>query len=169
MKKFAYMAAIVALTGVAAAATTEEDPAAVIAGEAAAAGDEVGDGEAIVDEQDGEDTEENVASRYLLAQLSIIQGLTERLSGDLVAAVPTEVAESLKELLEDAHALEGMAVDVGAGEYDEQLEEMAGDPSVQSLYDKLDSAIARLETMSYYNCPELEDVVSQILNIIADL
>ena len=101
MKKFSCMAAIVALTGVAVAATTEEDPAAVIAGEAAAAGDEVGDGEAIVDEQDGEDTEENVASRYLLAQLSIIQGLTERLSGDLVAAVPTEEAESLKELLED--------------------------------------------------------------------
>ena len=88
---------------------------------------------------------------------------------NLVAAVPAEVAESLQELLEDAHALEDMAVDVGAGEYDEQLEEMAGDPSVQALYDKLDAATARLEDMSYYNCPELEDVVSKILNIIADL
>lgn len=168
MKKFAGIAAVVSLLGVA-MATTEEDPAAVIAGEAAVAGDEVGEGEAIVHEEEGEGSEENVASRYLLAQLSIVQGLTERLSGELVAAVPEEVAESLKEVLAEAHALERMAIDVGAGEYEELLQELEGDPAVQVLYDKLDAATAKLEEKSYYNCPELEEVVSQILNIISDL
>ena len=64
----------------------------------------------------------------------------ERLSGDLVAAVPDEVAESLKEVLAEAHALERMAIDVGAGELEELLADMEENPAVQALYDKLDAS-----------------------------
>ncbi|MBQ3217560.1 MAG: hypothetical protein IJB33_01650 [Akkermansia sp.] len=142
------------------------DPVVLLAAEADGAAAE---GENIVHEQEDGDAVENIASRYMLAQLSIVQGLTERLSSDLVAAVPDEVASSLQEVLADARALEAMAIDVGAGEYDELLDEMESDPAVRALYDKLDAVIADLEDKAYYNSPGLAEVVSLILNIISDL
>lgn len=164
MKKFSCLA-VLTCWGVAVAAEPY-DPVAMLAAEADAAAAE---GENIVDEQEGGETEENVATRYMLAQLSIVQGLTERLSGDLVAAVPDEVAESLKEVLAEAHALEHMAIDVGAGELEELLADMEENPAVQALYDKLDASVEGLESHAYYNSSELEEVVGEILNIISDL
>lgn len=144
-----------------------EDPAAVLAREAAS--EPVAEGDNIVDEDPGAQVEENIASRYVLAHLSIAQGLTERLSGDLVAAVPDEVAEGLREVLEEARALEHMAIDVGAGEYDEIMAEIAADPEVQKLMAGLEVITATLEERGYYNSPDLEEVVSEILNILSDL
>ncbi len=164
MKKFACFAVMMSWCG--AVAAEPHDPVAMLAAEADAAAAE---GENIVHEQEGGETEENVATRYMLAQLSIVQGLTERLTGELVAAVPEEVAEALEEVLEEAHALEAMAIDVGAGELEELLEAMADDPAVQVLYDKLDAAVVALEAHAYYNCVALEEVVGEILNIISDL
>lgn len=146
--------------------SAETDPGAVVAAEAAAL-DEVGGN--ILEVDPAGDYEANIATRCLMAQLSIVQGLLEHLSGDLVAAVPEEVAEQLQELLQEARSLESMAIDIGAGEYEELQTELAADSSVQELWDKLDEVTAQLEQRSYYNCPELEEVVSEILNILADL
>lgn len=145
-----------------------DDPMVVLAAEIAAVAPEE-EGQNIVEEDVQGAAEENIATRCLMAQLSIVQGLTERLSSDLVAAVPEEVAESLQEQLAEAQSLESMAIDIGAGEYEELQAEMAQDPAVQAVLDRLDEVTARLEEKSYYNCPALEEVVSQILNILSDL
>lgn len=145
-----------------------DDPMVVLAAEIAAVAPEE-EGQNIVEEDVQGAAEENIATRCLMAQLSIVQGLTERLSSDLVAAVPEEVAESLQEQLAEAQSLEAMAIDIGAGEYEELQAEMAQDPAVQAVLDRLDEVTARLEEKAYYNCPALEEVVSQILNILSDL
>lgn len=145
-----------------------DDPMVVLAAEFASVSPE-DEGQNIVEEDVRGAADENIATRCLMAQLSIVQGLTERLSSDLVAAVPDEVAESLQEQLAEAQSLEAMAIDIGAGEYEELLAEMAQDPAVQAVLNRLDEVTARLEEKSYYNCPELEEVVSQILNILSDL
>ena len=145
-----------------------DDPMVVLAAEFASVSPDE-EGQNIVEEDVQGAAEENIATRCLMAQLSIAQGLTERLTSDLVAAVPEEVAESLQEQLAEAQSLEAMAIDIGAGEYDELLAEMSQDPAVQAVLNRLDEVTARLEEKSYYNCPALEDVVSQILNILSDL
>lgn len=145
-----------------------DDPMVVLAAEIAAVSPDE-EGQNIVEEDVQGAAEENIATRCLMAQLSIVQGLTERLSSDLVAAVPEEVAESLQEQLAEAQSLEAMAIDIGAGEYEELQAEMAQDPAVQAVLDRLDEVTARLEEKAYYNCPALEEVVSQILNILSDL
>ncbi len=150
--------------------TATGDPTALLAAEVAAGVSPAEDeGQNIVEEDAAGAAEENIATRCLMMQLSIVQGLTEHLSGDLVAAVPEEVAEDLQELLTEAQSLENMAIDIGAGEYEELQAEMSRDPAVHAELNRLDEAIAHLEEMSYYNCPELEDVVSKILNILSDL
>lgn len=146
--------------------STATDPGAAMAAEAAALDEASGN---FLEADPSGDYEANIATRCLMAQLSIVQGLLEHLSGDLVAAVPEEVAEQLQELLQEAMSLESMAIDIGAGEYEELQVELAADSSVQELLDKLDEVTAELEQKAYYNCPELEEVVSQILNILADL
>lgn len=150
--------------------TATGDPTALLVAEVAAGiGSAEDEGQNIVEEDAAGVAGENIATRCLMMQLSIVQGLTEHLSGELVAAVPEEVAEELEELLAEAESLEDMAIDIGAGEYEELQAEMSRDPAVHALLNKLDETIARVEEMSYYNCPELEDVVSKILNILSDL
>ncbi len=169
---FAFTAVAVALMGNSHAQLVlpyaVDDPVVLLVAEISAeAADE--EGQNIVEEDSAGAAGENIATRCLMMQLSIVQGLTERLSTDLVAAVPEEVAEDLQELLMEAQSLESMAIDIGAGEYEELLNDMSRDPAVHAVLNKLDDTIARLEEKSYYNCPELEDVVSRILNILSDL
>lgn len=146
--------------------SAESDPGAAMAAEAAALDD---GGSNFLESDPAGDYEANIATRCLMAQLSIVQGLLEHLSSDLVAAVPEEVAEQLQELLQEARSLESMAIDIGAGEYEDFQMELAADTSVQELLDRLDDVTSQLERRAYYNCPELEEVVSEILNILADL
>lgn len=164
IRKFSSMVIAGVLVGIAQA--EYDDPVAVLAAEDDSA--TLAEGENIVHEDDTE-TEESLASRYLMAQLSIVQGLTERLTSDLVAAVPEEVAENLQEVLAEARALENLAINVQAGEFDEAMENLEATADVEALYEDLEDAIDKLEVKAYYNCPELEDVVGQILNIISDL
>lgn len=172
---FAVTAVATALVGSAQALvvhpyTVMNDPTALLAAEVAAQpGVAEEEGGNIVEEDAAGIAGENIATRCLMMQLSIVQGLTEHLSGDLVAAVPEEVADELQELLAEAESLEDMAVDIGAGEYEELQAEMSRDPAVHALLNRLDETIAHVEEMSYYNCPELEEVVSRILNILSDL
>lgn len=168
ISKFRLLAAVTVLPSLANVwAAPESDPYAVLVRENEA--EAVAEGDNIVEEASEDEVDENVASRYVLAHISIIQGLTERLSGELVAAVPDEVAENLRDVLTEARSLEQMAIDVGAGEYDEVMAEVAGDPEVRKLMGRLDVITARLEEKNYYNSPELEEVVSEILNILSDL
>lgn len=144
-----------------------DDPMVLLVAEVGESPDEEGGN--IVEEDAAGATEENIATRCLMAQLSIVQGLIEHLSSDLVAAVPEEVAEELQELLVEARSLENMAIDIGAGEYEELLAEVLQDPAVYSLFSRLEEVTATLDEKAYYNCPALEEVVSQILNILSDL
>lgn len=164
MRTFASMVVVGVLMGVAQAQF--DDPVAVLAAEDDSA--LLAEGENIVHDDDAE-AEESLASRYLMAQLSIVQGLAERLSSDLVAAVPEEVAENLQEVLAEARALEDMAVNVQAGEFDEAMENLEATEDVEALHANLEMVITKLEEKAYYNCPKLEEVVGQILNIISDL
>lgn len=143
------------------------DPMVLLAAEVGESADE--EGSNIVEEDASGATEENIATRCLMAQLSIVQGLIEHLSSDLVAAVPEEVADELQELLVEARSLENMAIDIGAGEYEELLAEVLQDPAVYSLFSRLEEVTSTLDEKAYYNCPALEEVVSQILNILSDL
>lgn len=167
VKKFAYLAIVSVCMSNMGAEASVKDPVAVLAAEAQSGQD--AEGENIVESDPDSPGGESLAMHYVMARLSIIQGLTERLSSELVAAVPDEVAEQLAEVLNEAHALEELATNVGAGDYEAQITEIEDESDLDTLIDRLEDVTVELEEREYYGSEALEDIVSEILNILSDL